>query len=1025
MAKTATDQDVTKETGLLIKRMFTQSGKDPLEEVEYDIRHSKISEPDGSVVFEMDNVEVPSGWSQLATDILVSKYFRKAGVPGIGHEISAKQVVSRVADTISDYGVEKGYFSSVASAKNFRDEMAYLLVHQYGAFNSPVWFNVGLSHKYNIEGSSGNFAWNFEKNKTEMIEDSYVRPQGSACYIQSVGDDLMSIFELAKTEARLFKYGSGTGTNFSSIRGKQEKLSGGGTSSGLMSFLEVLDKGAGATKSGGTTRRAAKMVCLDMDHPEIVDFITWKMREEKKVKAMMEAGYTSDFNGEAYKTVSGQNSNNSVRVTDEFMEAYFNHGEWNTKLRTNGEDCDKYKAKDLMGLIADSAWHCADPGVQFDSTINKWHTCKVSGRINGSNPCSEYMFLDDTACNLASLNLVKFLDDNGTFNIAAYRHAVRIFIIAQEILVDLASYPNEKIAKNSHDYRPLGLGYANLGTMLMVKGLAYDSPEARSYAALLTAIMCGHAYRVSAEIASEIGAYPGHEENKKSMLEVMHLHESAVHSIDKSFITETDVIEAAHDDWHEAIRLGEEYGYRNAQVTVLAPTGTIGLLMDCDTTGVEPDFALIKWKKLAGGGHFKIINQSIPKALKSLGYISEAIEDIVKYALGSGTLQGAPYLSMAELTKKGYRDEEIREAEEYVKQFQSIDANTPHINPLELRKRGLNEDEIQEIQIYVGGAQTLEGAPHLKPEHYPIFDCANRCGIGTRFIEPMGHIKMMSAVQPFLSGAISKTINVPSETTVDEIERLYVEGWRLGLKAVAIYRDGSKLSQPLSSKSDEEDEVTGTAAKPTKVELKRGEKRSLPQRRNGVTIGADIGDNKVYLRTGEYEDGELGEIFVDMFKAGASYRSLLNCFAVAVSMGLQYGVPLEEFVDKFVYTRFEPAGMVNHSNIKNCTSVLDYVFRVLGMEYSGRTDFLHVQPNNQEAEMKPDLNGSVSPSITIESDSGANGDSNGNEHVKNGKDSSMKSMMGDAPNCDICGHITVRNANCYKCLNCGASLGCS
>lgn len=1020
MAKTITEQNVSKKAGLLIDRKFTHSGKDPLDEIMYEIRKSEIAEPDGTVIFEMGDVEIPVEWSQLATDIVVSKYFRKAGVPGNGHESSVKQVISRVADTISDYGSERGYFSSVVSTKNFRDELSYLLIHQFGAFNSPVWFNVGLSYKYGIQGSPGNYAWDFEKGKAVMLEDSYIRPQASACFIQSVEDNLMSIFELAKTEARLFKYGSGTGTNFSSIRGKQENLSGGGSSSGLMSFLEVLDKGAGATKSGGTTRRAAKMVCLDMDHPEIVDFITWKMREEKKVKVLVEAGYTSDFNGEAYKTVSGQNSNNSVRVSDEFMEAYFNHGDWHTKFRTSGETCETYKAKDLMELISNSAWHCADPGIQYDSTINKWHTCKNSGRINSSNPCSEYMFLDDTACNLASLNLIKFIQDDGSFDLEAYQHAIRIFVIAQEILVDLASYPDEKIAENSHNFRPLGLGYANLGTLLMVKSLPYDSPEARSYSALLTAIMSGHAYRVSAEIAAVIGPFSGYEKNRDSMLEVMHLHESAVKEIDKSLVTENNLIQAAYEDWHEAIRMGEKHGYRNSQISVLAPTGTIGLLMDCDTTGVEPDFTLIKWKKLAGGGYFKIINQSIPKALKALGYISEAIEDIVKYALGNGTLQGAPHISMTELTKMGYRDDQIREAEEYVKKYRSIDANTPNINPLELRKSGLNEDEIQVIQVYVGGAQTVEGAPHLKPEHYAIFDCANRCGIGNRFIEPMGHIRMMASVQPFISGAISKTINVPAETSVEEIERLYVEGWRLGLKAVALYRDGSKMSQPLSNTSDED----GKNSKPAQVELKRGEKRRLPQRRIGVTIGTDIGGNKVYLRTGEYEDGELGEIFVDMFKAGASYRSLLNCFAVAVSMGLQYGVPLEEFVEKFVYTRFEPAGIVDHPNVKNCTSVLDYVFRILGMEYGGRTDFLHVQPDKQDEKNKSEFNKRRVNSIELNSQSSDNGEpSNGN--YDNGMAASVAVLMGDAPNCDICGHITVRNANCYKCLNCGTSLGCS
>ena len=1014
------NKDVKTKTGLTINRFFSkESDADPLDLVNYEKRRSVITEPDGRVVFEMNDVEVPEDWSQLATDIMVSKYFRKAGVPETGHEISVKQVITRIADTISDFGNEHCYFSTSTDRKNFRDELAHLLVHQKGAFNSPVWFNVGLNHKYGIKGSSGNYAWNFSNGAIELVEHSYTRPQGSACFIQSVGDDLMSIFELAKTEAQLFKYGSGTGSNFSSIRGKQEKLSGGGTSSGLMSFLEVLDKGAGATKSGGTTRRAAKMVCLDMDHPEIVDFITWKMREEKKVAALIDAGYSSDFNDEAYRTVSGQNSNNSVRVTDEFMESYFNHGDWHTRLRTTKEELETYKARDLMKLISESAWHCADPGLQFDSTINKWHTCKTTNRINSSNPCSEYMFLDDSACNLASLNLVTFLDKNGNFNIEAFRNAVRIFMIAQDILVDLSSYPTENIAKNSHDYRPLGLGYANLGTLLMMKGFPYDSPQGRAYAACVTSIMGGHAYRTSAEISSKIGTFAGYSENRNSMLEVMGMHQAAIEKIQETDLRESPLLEAAREDWQDVIEFGEKVGFRNAQATVLAPTGTIGLLMDCDTTGVEPDFALVKWKKLAGGGYFKIINQSISNALKNLGYIPEAIEDITTYILGKGKLEGAPNISMAELISLGFRDSQIREAEKYVSEFKNFDEHVPHINPSVLKKKGFSTQQIKAIQIYVGGAQTVEGAPHLKKGHYPIFDCANRCGIGERYIEPMGHIRMMASVQPFLSGAISKTINLPNEASMEDIERIYVEGWRLGLKAVALYRDGSKLSQPLSNKADETPEAE-------EIFLKRGQKESLPARRKGITIGAEVANNKVYLRTGEYHNGELGEIFIDMFKAGASYRSLLNCFAVAVSMGLQYGVPLEEYVDKFVYTRFDPAGMVDHPNIKSCTSVLDYVFRVLGMEYQGRTDFLHVKPNVEGDEANIDeeeKNESIPLEVIVNQPKGQK--TNGNGHTETIKDSSLGNLMGDAPNCDICGHITVRNGSCFKCLNCGNSLGCS
>ena len=627
------------------------------------------------------------------------------------------------------------------------------------------------------------------------------------------------------------------------------------------------------------------------------------------------------------------------------------------------------------------------------------------------------MFLDDSACNLASLNLVKFLKPDGQFDVEAFRHGVRIFVIAQEILVDLASYPTKNIAQNSHDFRPIGLGYANLGTLLMMKGFPYDSSQSRTYAATLTAIMTGHAYLTSSEIASQNGAFPRFSENRESMLDVMRMHQSALNEVRESQLDEPDLLDAAKDDWQKAIKSGEQHGFRNAQTTVLAPTGTIGLLMDCDTTGVEPDFALIKWKKLAGGGYFKIINQSIQTVLKNLGYIPEAIEDIINYALGHGTLQDAPHLAMSELIQFGYRDQQIREAESYVNQYKTFDDNTPHINPAELKKFGLSSRQIKDIQIYAGGAQTIEGAPHLKPEHYAIFDCANRCGIGERFIDPIGHVKMMASVQPFLSGAISKTINLPSENSIEDIERLYVEAWRLGLKSVALYRDGSKLSQPLSNKSDDpisQDEET-------KV-LKRGEKWSLPPRRHGITIGADVANNKVYLRTGEYEDGQLGEIFIDMFKAGASFRSLLNCFAVSVSMGLQYGVPLEEFVEKFVYTRFDPAGMVDHENIKSCTSVLDYVFRVLGMEYSGRTDFLHVKPNVVGDEVNTDIE---ETNEAIPFDIIVNDHKNDNGHSENVVNSTLFNLMGDAPNCDICGHITVRNGSCFKCLNCGNSLGCS
>ncbi|HXV28528.1 MAG TPA: vitamin B12-dependent ribonucleotide reductase, partial [bacterium] len=645
--------------GISIERKFTRAGMNPLDEIEYAHRTSVITNPDGSIVFKMDNVEVPKDWSQLATDIIVSKYFRKAGVPGTGHEISARQVVYRIAHSIRTAGGTLGnYFRSEEEAQAFEDELLHLLITQKCVFNSPVWFNCGLHHEYGISGSGGNWCWDHETDTIRQTTDAYSHPQCSACFIQSVDDDLMSIFDLVKAEARLFKYGSGTGTNFSKLRARQEKLSGGGTSSGLMSFLEVLDRGAGATKSGGTTRRAAKMVCLDMDHPEIADFINWKVREERKVKVLIDAGYPSDFNGEAYKTVSGQNSNNSVRISDEFMEAYLNDGTWQTRMRTTGEVCDTYKARDLMNQIASAAWGCADPGVQFDSTINRWHTSPNSGRINASNPCSEYMFLDDTACNLASINLIKFLKPDGSFDIEGYRHTIRIYMTAMEIIVDFASYPTEKIAKNSHDYRPLGLGYANLGTLLMVKGIPYDSPEALAICGALTAILTGHAYKTSSEIAAAKGPFPGYPKNREAMLKVIGMHRDAAYQISEEFCP-PDILQAAREDWDEALELGKSFGYRNSQASVIAPTGTIGLLMDCDTTGIEPDFALVKFKKLAGGGYFKIINQSVPAALRNLGYSEPEIQDIVEYVQGTSRFDGTPWINRETLRAKGLTDEEL------------------------------------------------------------------------------------------------------------------------------------------------------------------------------------------------------------------------------------------------------------------------------------------------------------------------------------------------------------------------------
>ncbi len=1055
--------------GLRISRRFTRPGANPLDEVRWDKRRTMIANPDGSVVFQMNDVEVPAEWSQLATDIVVSKYFRKAGVPGTGHESSVRQVVHRLARTIRVWGEQQQvYFASPEDADAFEAELAYMLVHQIGAFNSPVWFNCGLHHEYGIGGSGGNYYYDPGTRTVQVTADSYSRPQISACFIQSIDDDLMSIFELARNEARVFKYGSGTGTNFSRLRGRMEKLSGGGTSSGLMSFLEVLDKGAGATKSGGTTRRAAKMVVLDLDHPEILDFIRWKVREERKVAALVEAGYSSDFNGDAYGTVSGQNSNNSVRVPDRFMDAVVNDGPWQTTFRTTGEVHETLRARELWREIAEAAWQCADPGVQFDDTIQKWHTCKATDRIHATNPCSEYAFLDDTACNLASINLMKFLQEDGGFDVEGYRHANRVFFLAQEILVGLASYPTEKIAQRSHEYRPLGLGYANLGTLLMMQGLPYDSDAARAYAACVTAMMTGEAYALSAEIASSAGPFEGYAPNQQSMLDVMRLHRDAARSIDGT-LAPRELRAAAIECWDRAVALGMLHGYRNAQATVLAPTGTIGLLMDCDTTGIEPDFALVKFKKLAGGGYFKIVNQSVPGALRRLGYDGSTIQRIIRHAIGTGTLEGSPQVNRATLQQRGLTPAEIERIEHALPSMLDVrfafvrgmlsdetlsrlgvsqpEREKPTFNALPYL--GFTEQQIDEANAYICGTLTVEGAPGLSPSHLPVFDCANRCGPhGTRYIPPMGHIRMMGASQPFISGAISKTVNMPEDATVQDVQQIYFESWKLGLKAVALYRDGSKLSQPLATGKKAE---TPEVASPPKLQRRR-----LPKRRHGFTQEARIAGHKVFLRTGEYEDGTLGEIFIDMHKEGAAFRSMMNCFAISVSMGLQYGVPIEDLVDQFVFTRFEPGGRVEgHENLRACTSVVDYVFRVLGIEYLDRTDLAHIVTESMQGAPTQTLHATGHP-VGKEHRRGGNGDNGyateaapagqtpaassapdtappaararaetAHTYGDGGLDAMLSKFPGDAPVCDQCGHITLRNGTCYKCLNCGNSMGCS
>ncbi len=1054
---------------------YTEPGRDALKDVVWERRQSVITNPDGSVVFKMEGAEIPASWSQLATDIVVSKYFRKAGIDGdkeLG-ETSVRQVVYRIAHTIRSAGEKLGgYFATPQDAETFEAELTWLMTNQYGAFNSPVWFNCGLFHEYGITGSGGNWAWNESVQDVTETLNAYERPQCSACFIQAVPDDLMGIYDLVKSEARLFKYGSGTGSNFSSIRGRQEKLSGGGTSSGLMSFLEVLDRAAGATKSGGTTRRAAKMVCLDMDHPEIKDFVQWKTREEKKAKALIAAGYESDFNGEAYHTVSGQNSNNSVRVTDDFMRAAAAGGTWQTIARTTGKVVETLDAGELWNMVAESAWSCADPGVQYDSTINHWHTCPNTGKINASNPCSEYMFLDDTACNLSSLNLTKFLDEQGRFDVEGYRHAVDVFFTAQEILVDLSSYPTKSIARNSHDYRPLGLGYANLGTLLMLQGIPYDSDKGRAIAGALTAILCGRAYAVSADMAASKGPFAGFEKNREPMLRVMRQHREAAHAIDRDQCPEY-LYQAAVEDWNQAVERGEQYGYRNAQATVLAPTGTIGLLMDCDTTGIEPDFALVKFKKLAGGGYFKIVNQSVPEALKRLRYSEAQISEIVAFVSGTNTLLGAPNVSRNVLKQKGLNDEDLAKVENALpgvfdlglafapwvlgrEAYERLGVSAEKLSQPGfslLRHLGFTSAQIEQANDVIIGRMTIEGAPHLRQEHYAVFDCANRCGrSGQRYLAPMSHVKMMAAAQPFLSGAISKTVNLPNDATVEDVKQIYEDGWKLGLKAVALYRDGCKASQPLSTSSNEkteskeqaEEAAAALAAPAIAAALAarpEGHRVRLPQKRRGFTQEAHVGGHKVFLRTGEYEDGSLGEIFIDMHKEGAAFRSLMNCFAMAVSVGLQYGVPLSTFVEQFTFTRFEPHGVVSgHPNIKFSTSIVDYIFRVLGVEYLRRYDFAQVKPAEDSGSIEdptmPRLvaadagsSTSIAPpspsSIPPEHLAPKAQSSAFNAEAHGALDAQLEEMMGDAPVCDGCGHITVRNGACYKCLNCGNSMGCS
>ncbi len=1212
-------------------RRFTQSGQSPYTAIEFTKRKSEIREPDGTMVFSCDEVAIPAEWSQVATDVIAQKYFRKAGVPKItkrveedgvpvwlqrsvpdenalkampeeeryGMETDSREVFDRMAGCWTYWGWTHNYFETEDDARTFYDELVFMLASQMAAPNSPQWFNTGLNWKYGITGPAQGHSYVDPKTgRVTASEDAYTHPQPHACFIQSIGDDLVGeggIMDLWTREARLFKYGSGTGTNFSSLRAENEPLSGGGRSSGLMSFLAIGDRAAGAIKSGGTTRRAAKMVCLDLDHPDIEKFISWKTVEEQKVaslvagsktlqrtlQAIMDAAwqhedeanrfdprknnalalamrdavtsgtatnyiarvlqlakqgyrgidfetYDTNWTSEAYRSVGGQNSNNSVRVPNAFFSLLERDGEWPLIRRTDGEVARTIPAKELWDGISYNAWACADPGLQFDTTINEWHTCPEDGRINASNPCSEYMFLDDTACNLASMNLVKFDTENG-FDIAAFEHATRFWTVVLEISVLMAQFPARRIAELSYEFRTLGLGYANIGGLLMRNGIPYDSPLAMAWTGAISAIMGGKSYATSAELSRELGPFPGFDRNREHMLRVIRNHRRAAYNVNASeyeqltvkpvaiddLLCPADLVDAARTAWDDALLLGEEHGFRNAQVTVIAPTGTIGLVMDCGTTGIEPDFALVKFKKLAGGGYLKIINNNVPPALTALNYSDRQVEDIIRYACGTSTLKGGPHINHDSLRTKGFTEAALEKLEAQLPStfdigfafnqwtlgnafcqdelgFTERELNAPDFNMLEAL--GFSAEQIKAANLYCCGTMTVEGAPHLKDSDLAIFDCANRCGaIGKRYIDALAHVRIMAAAQPFISGAISKTINMPNHATVDDVKKVYRTSWDLMVKAMAIYRDGSKLSQPLNNVAAADDAVaaallaeTGFGDEPAHEEKPEvvqvaeriihryiSQRRKLPNRRGGYTQKAQVGNHKVYLRTGEYEDGTLGEIFIDMHREGAAMRSLLNCFAIAVSVGLQYGVPLEEYVDAFTFTRFEPAGMVSgHDNIKMATSLIDYIFRELGLSYLGRTDLAHVKPEEVYSTVTGGENAdgdTPSADYAVPYSSGANGrrkdtfsgrginiSPSGSYDASDfaevpvallkkdearpvvatsvggggvaGMDASMvarrKGYEGDS--CGDCGNFTlVRNGACMKCDTCGATSGCS